>query len=112
MRPRDPRSLVPALATHIRRLLADQPDVDACDGIGVVVPGMVERSTQRVLHAPTLGWRDVALRERPAGAPSPSTRRAASSSTSSTPASTRSSRSCKDSRKASRRTSACSSAAA
>ena len=29
----------------------------------MVVPGMVERSTMTVLHAPTLGWRDVDLRE-------------------------------------------------
>ena len=35
----------------------------ACEGIGVVVPGMVERSTMQVLHAPTLGWRNVNLRE-------------------------------------------------
>jgi len=37
--------------------------VDTCAGIGVVVPGMVEHATMRVLHAPTLGWRDVHLRE-------------------------------------------------
>ena len=29
----------------------------------MVVPGMVEHSTMRVLHAPTLGWRNVNLRE-------------------------------------------------
>ena len=44
-------------------LLADHPEVDACEGIGVVVPGMVEHSTMQVLHAPTLGWRNVNLRE-------------------------------------------------
>jgi N-acetylglucosamine repressor len=60
---RDPKALVDALSVRIKRLLADHPEVDACEGIGVVVPGMVEHSTMRVLHAPTLGWRNVNLRE-------------------------------------------------
>ena len=59
----EPKMLVKTLARRIRALLADQQDVDACEGIGVVVPGMVEQSTMKVLHAPTLGWRDVDLRE-------------------------------------------------
>lgn len=60
---RDPKQLVTALAKRIRALLAEHPEVDVCDGIGLVVPGMVESSTMRVLHAPTLGWRNVQLRE-------------------------------------------------
>jgi N-acetylglucosamine repressor len=60
---RDPRELVPALAKRIKNLLADHQGIEACEGIGVVVPGMVEHSTMRVLHAPTLGWRNVDLRE-------------------------------------------------
>ena len=56
---RDPKALVQTLATRIKGLLAEHPEVDACEGIGVVVPGMVEHATMRVLHAPTLGWRDV-----------------------------------------------------
>jgi predicted NBD/HSP70 family sugar kinase len=60
---RDPKELIDALAGRIKRLLADHKEVDACEGIGVVVPGMVEHSTMRVLHAPTLGWRNVNLRE-------------------------------------------------
>jgi predicted NBD/HSP70 family sugar kinase len=59
----DPKALVKTLAKRIRSLLEEQPDVDACEGIGVVVPGMVEHSTMRILHAPTLGWRNVDLRE-------------------------------------------------
>jgi N-acetylglucosamine repressor len=59
----DPKALVPALAARIEQLLAEHPDVDCCSGIGVVVPGMVEHATMRVLHAPTLGWRNVDLRE-------------------------------------------------
>jgi predicted NBD/HSP70 family sugar kinase len=56
---REPKALVEALAARIKSLLADHPEVNACEGIGVVVPGMVEHSTMRVLHAPTLGWRNV-----------------------------------------------------
>jgi predicted NBD/HSP70 family sugar kinase len=59
----DPKQIVATLAARIKRLLADHPEVDACEGVGVVVPGMVEHSTMRVLHAPTLGWRNVNLRE-------------------------------------------------
>jgi N-acetylglucosamine repressor len=60
---RDPQQLVSTLATRIRALLADHNDLDACDGVGVVVPGMVEPNTMRVLYAPTLGWRNVDLRD-------------------------------------------------
>ena len=42
---RDPKALVQTLATRIKALLAEHPDVGACEGIGVVVPGMVEHST-------------------------------------------------------------------
>src|SRR4029453_12080605 len=59
----DPRMLVKTLARRIRALLAEQQDVDACEGMGAVVRGMGEQSTMKILHAPTLGWRDVDLRE-------------------------------------------------
>jgi N-acetylglucosamine repressor len=65
---RDPKHLVAALATRIKTLLAEHPDLDGCEGIGVVVPGMVEHSTMTVLHAPTLGWRNVNLRDKLASA--------------------------------------------
>jgi N-acetylglucosamine repressor len=58
---RDPRELAPAMAERIKRMLVENREVDACEGVGVVVPGMVEHSTMRVLHAPTLGWKDVDL---------------------------------------------------
>jgi predicted NBD/HSP70 family sugar kinase len=60
---RDPRTLVATLARRIKELLAAHPDLEACEGLGVAVPGVVEHSSMRVLHAPTLGWRDVDLRE-------------------------------------------------
>ena len=59
----DPEQLVTTVAARIRALLADHKDLSACDGVGVVVPGMVEPNTMRVLYAPTLGWRNVDLRE-------------------------------------------------
>jgi N-acetylglucosamine repressor len=66
---RDPRRFVAALAVRIRQLLeADATGAGKCEGIGVVVPGMVDSGTSRVLHAPTLGWRNVDLRDRLAAA--------------------------------------------
>jgi predicted NBD/HSP70 family sugar kinase len=60
---RDPKDLVATLAARIRSVVTEHRDLDGCEGIGVVVPGMVEHSTMRVLHAPTLGWRNVDLRD-------------------------------------------------
>ena len=65
---RDPKALVPTLAERIKRLLAEHGGAAACEGIGVVVPGMVEHTTMRILHAPTLGWRNVDLLEPLSGA--------------------------------------------
>ena len=58
----DPATFVVELARRIKAILAEHPDVGACQGIGVVVPGMVDYATHRVLNAPTLGWRDVDLK--------------------------------------------------
>jgi N-acetylglucosamine repressor len=60
---RDPRELVATLAARIKALTGEHSAVASCGDVGVVVPGMVEHSTMRVLHAPTLGWRNVDLRE-------------------------------------------------
>ena len=60
---KDPKGLVTQIARRIKTMIAEQSDVDACDGIGVVVPGMIEYATKRILHAPTLGWRNVAIVE-------------------------------------------------
>jgi N-acetylglucosamine repressor len=60
---RNPEELAGIIAGRVAALVADHPDVEGCEGIGVVVPGMVERSTMTVLHSPTLGWRNVSLRE-------------------------------------------------
>jgi len=66
---RDPRRFVAQLAARISQLLlAHAADAGKCEGIGVVVPGMVDAGTGRVLHAPTLGWRNIELRTRLAAA--------------------------------------------
>ncbi len=58
----EPDRLIRQLASRIGRML--RPDhVGKCEGIGLVVPGMVNRATGRVLNAPQLGWRDVDVRD-------------------------------------------------
>jgi len=51
------------LAARIRRILKTRGIEGDCEGIGVVVPGMVDHRTGRILNAPTLGWRDVDVRD-------------------------------------------------
>src|ERR1051325_10124017 len=60
---RNPKRLVTQLGQRIKQVLADHKEVGTCDGIGVVVPGMVDHLTSRVINAPTLGWRDVEIRD-------------------------------------------------
>ena len=59
----EPAALVRTLAKRIQRLLKTHRAAGKCNGIGLVVPGMVERTTGRVLNAPQLGWRDVDIRD-------------------------------------------------
>jgi N-acetylglucosamine repressor len=58
----DPKKLAADLGKRIKQILTDHKDDGFCEGVGVVVPGMVEQGTGRILHAPTLGWRDVDIR--------------------------------------------------
>lgn len=60
--PAHPEQLVQALAARVTRLLEAHQADGECQGIGLVVPGMVDRATGRLVNAPTLGWRDVDLR--------------------------------------------------
>jgi len=60
---RDPKLLIPEMSERIKELLSNHKEFGACVGIGVVVPGMVDRQTRRVIHAPTMGWRDVEIKE-------------------------------------------------
>lgn len=59
----DPDALVAELAVRVQRLLQAHQGAGTCEGIGLVVPGMTDQRTGRVLFAPQLGWRDVSLRD-------------------------------------------------
>jgi N-acetylglucosamine repressor len=56
-----PDELVAELAPRIQRLLRVN-GVGECEGIGLVVPGMVDRRSGRILNSPPLGWKNVDLR--------------------------------------------------
>ncbi len=58
---REPRRFVLDLVKRIKAILVEHKDLGRCQGVGVVVPGMVESETGRVLLAPNLGWKDVGL---------------------------------------------------
>ncbi len=59
----DPAELVEELGRRIDRLLRTHGAGRSCEGVGLVVPGMVDRRTGKVLHAPQLGWKDVSVRD-------------------------------------------------
>jgi predicted NBD/HSP70 family sugar kinase len=56
-------ALVAELTKRVRRLLSTHGGAGECEGLGLVVPGMVDGVTGRVLNAPHLGWRNVDIRE-------------------------------------------------
>jgi predicted NBD/HSP70 family sugar kinase len=56
-----PEKFVSALAAKVKEVLEGTDDASSCEGIGIVIPGMLDRKSGIVLHAPTLGWRDVNL---------------------------------------------------
>lgn len=60
---RDPRSLIKELARRMGALLAEHAKAGDCAGIGVVVSGQVEPEGGRLRFSPTLGWRNVDLRD-------------------------------------------------
>lgn len=64
----DASRFVRDLAMRVRRMLKTQRAEGNCEGIGLVVPGMVDHRTGRILNAPALGWRDVDVRDRLAAA--------------------------------------------
>jgi len=59
----DPDALVGELARRIGRLLDTHAGLGGCEGIGLVVPGMTDHRTGRVLNSPQLGWRNVDIRD-------------------------------------------------
>jgi N-acetylglucosamine repressor len=58
-----PEGLVRELARTIRRVLRAHPDIGDCLGVGITVAGLVDPARGRLRYAPTLGWRDVDIRE-------------------------------------------------
>lgn len=60
----EPEALIAELAGRIRRLCRTHGAEGRCQGIGLVVPGMVDPTTGRVLNSPQLGWRNVEVRSR------------------------------------------------
>src|SRR6476660_7114052 len=58
----EPKRFVASLAKRVKAVLAGSKELGRCQGVGVVVPGMVEADTGKVLRAPNLGWRDISLR--------------------------------------------------
>lgn len=59
----DPKAFVAELRKRTQRLLSTHGDAGTCEGLGLVVPGMVDSVTGRVLNAPHLGWRNVDVRD-------------------------------------------------
>ena len=58
-----PEKFIKSLAARVVKLLDAHNARSFCEGIGVVVPGIVDHRTGRILNAPTLGWRDVNIRD-------------------------------------------------
>jgi predicted NBD/HSP70 family sugar kinase len=65
--PSDPVILAEQLVTHVKTILSARESTEGepslCRGIGIVVPGMVDRRSGQIIYAPRLGWRDVHLRD-------------------------------------------------
>ena len=60
----DPSAFVARIVSHVQRLLRASGGRGNCEGVGIVVPGMVHPDTGTVLNAPQLGWRNVDVRDR------------------------------------------------
>src|SRR5437764_9916001 len=59
----DSEKFVRNLGMQVRQALANIGDGATCDGIGIVIPGVFDRRSGIVLHAPPLRWRNVNLFE-------------------------------------------------
>lgn len=55
----NPQKLVKSLGSRVRAIMQNNPEMSECEGLGIVVPGMLDRKTGIVINAPTLGWRNV-----------------------------------------------------
>ena len=59
----DASQFIKTLGTRIRRIREDHKELGQCEGIGLVVPGMVDGAGACISFAPRLGWRDFPLRD-------------------------------------------------
>lgn len=59
----DPAALVKAIAERVERLARLHVSIGNVEGIGLVVPGLVDRNTGLVVNAPQLGWKNVEIRD-------------------------------------------------
>lgn len=60
--PADLEALLDELEARVTRLIRAHTDQGECQGVGLVVPGLVDSETGVVLNAPTLGWKNVDVR--------------------------------------------------
>jgi len=60
---RDPARLMSEVAKCVRAILKKHDRAKRCEGIGLVIPGMVDQSTGTVLNSPQLGWKNVDVRD-------------------------------------------------
>jgi ROK family protein/MarR family protein len=58
-----PKEFVRDFACRVRQLLKSNREPTNCEGLGLVVPGMVDHRSGRILNAPTLHWHNVDVRE-------------------------------------------------
>lgn len=61
--PANPDDLLSRIEERGARLLRERSLEATCEGVGLVIPGMVDRRTGRILYAPRLRWRNVDLRD-------------------------------------------------
>jgi len=57
----DPEEFVATLGWQARKALHETAGQSSCDGIGIVIPGMVDTKSGLVINAPALGWKDLNL---------------------------------------------------
>jgi len=58
----NPRKFIDDLTPRLRNLIRLRPEI-TCEGIGVSLPGRVDRASQRLVFAPNLGWSEFDLKD-------------------------------------------------
>lgn len=59
----EPTEFVQSLSRQVRKLMSGHGGSRNCSGIGIVIPGTLDRDSGMVINAPTLQWHNVNLRE-------------------------------------------------